>query len=205
MNMEEKIKKLQDQPPKILGSEHFSKYAVLLPLIKKDDDYHILFEVRSEHLRRQPGEICFPGGRIDQGDRDERHTAIRETTEELGIHEDQLTYVSPLDYIVTPFGTMIYPFVGILAEPEKINPNADEVGSVFSVPISYFKENPPKTYHIHFHMEPEDQFPFDDIIGGENYNWHTRKMDENFYYYEDKVIWGLTARILKHFLSLITE
>ena len=67
--------------------EHVS--AVLIPLIQKDDGYHILFEVRSKKLQHQPGEVCFPGGRVE-----ERETtleaAVRETKEELLIDDSQL-------------------------------------------------------------------------------------------------------------------
>ncbi|GAE44688.1 hypothetical nudix hydrolase YeaB [Mesobacillus boroniphilus JCM 21738] len=46
-----------------MGHEKFIKFAVLLPLVEVNGDVHILFEVRSLKMRRQPGEVCFPGGR----------------------------------------------------------------------------------------------------------------------------------------------
>jgi 8-oxo-dGTP pyrophosphatase MutT (NUDIX family) len=162
----------------------------------------VLFEVRASHLRRQPGEVCFPGGKMDESDPDEKYAAIRETMEELGLEEDDITEVVPLDYMVSAFGTIIYPFAGVIADTEKIHPNPDEVGEIFTVPLSFFRDIEPDTYKIHFEVQPEDGFPFDLIVGGENYNWQTRQMDEYFYHYEGKVIWGLTARILTHFLKL---
>lgn len=205
MEIEELSKKLNSRTPVILGSETFSKYAILLPLLEKDGEIHVLFEVRSRKLRRQPGEVCFPGGRIDPDDRDEEYTAIRETSEELGIREDSITNISPLDYMISPFGTIIYPYAGIIKSPDQIMPNPAEVGEIFTVPLSFLKEVKPEIYQVHFKVEPEKNFPFDLIAGGENYNWQTRKMEEVFYYFEDKVIWGLTARILKHFLEIIYE
>jgi 8-oxo-dGTP pyrophosphatase MutT (NUDIX family) len=203
MEIRELYKKLNNRQISILGSERFSKYAVLLPLLVKKDELHILFEVRSHSLRRQPGEICFPGGRIDKEDRDEQHTAIRETSEELGLVEYSLHDIAPLDYMVTPFGTIIYPFVGTISDPLQISPNPAEVEEVFTVPISFLKRVKPEIYKIHYRLEPEQGFPFDKIIGGEKYNWQPRVMDEYFYFYEDKAIWGLTARILHHFLEVI--
>ena len=64
MELKEILETIQNRPPSILGSEDFSKYAILLPLIQKEDGLHILFEVRSLKLRSQPGEICFPGGEL---------------------------------------------------------------------------------------------------------------------------------------------
>ncbi|OZI13697.1 coenzyme A pyrophosphatase [Bacillaceae bacterium SAS-127] len=192
-----------DRTPAILGHEHFSKYAILLPLIKKEDEIHILFQIRSLQMRKQPGEVCFPGGRIEESDQNELHTAIRETSEELGIQQSDITQTFPLDFIVSPFGTIIYPFVGSLPSEDELQPNHDEVEQIFTVPLDYLLHYSPKKYDIHFKVEPEENFPFDLIVGGENYNWQTRKMDEYFYLYEDKIIWGLTARILKHFLDLM--
>ncbi|MEH7110459.1 NUDIX hydrolase [Bacillus sp. JJ1764] len=203
MAQEKIIAKLKQHIPTILGSKNFSKYAVMIPLILKEDGVHVLFEVRSLELRRQPGEICFPGGRIDANDSDEKAAAIRETMEELGLSSNEIQEVYPLDYMVSPFGMIVYPFAGFISEHAQIKLNPAEVGEVFSVPLSFFFEKEPEIYQIELKMEPEENFPFDLIVGGENYNWRTRGMKEYFYLYEDKTIWGLTARILSHFIELI--
>lgn len=205
MDMKKLTDKLSNRPPGILGGETFSKFAVLVPLVEKQDDIHVLFEVRSFDMRRQPGEICFPGGKVDESDQDEQHTAVRETSEELGMMEASILDVSPLDYMVSPFGTIIHPYVGVISDAENLQPNPDEVAEIFTVPLSFFKKSQPERYTIRFKTEPEQNFPFHLIAGGTNYNWQTRTMDEYFYFYEDKVIWGLTARILKHFLDVIQE
>lgn len=197
--------KLKKHTPSILGSDKFSRYAVMIPLIEREDGIHVLFEVRSLQLRRQPGEICFPGGRIDPQDIDEKSAAIRETIEELGISRENLTEVYPVDFMISPFGMMIYPFVAIMKNPEEIQPNPAEVGEIFTVPLTYFMENTPDIYHVHFKVEPEENFPFDLIVGGENYNWRTRAIDEYFYLYEEKAIWGLTAKILAHFIEIMKK
>ncbi|WP_203362570.1 CoA pyrophosphatase [Bacillus sp. REN10] len=205
MKTDQLLKQFHQRTPTILGSEHFSKYAVLLPLVEKEGEIHILFQVRSLQMRNQPGEVCFPGGRIEKFDKSEFHTAIRETSEELGINPSDITQVFSLDFIVSPFGTMIYPFAGCLLPESTLKPNQDEVEQLFTVPLDYLLQHSPKKHHIHFKVEPEENFPFDLIIGGENYNWRPRKMEEYFYFYEDKIIWGLTARILKHFLDLLKD
>lgn len=202
MEISRVIAKLNSRQPSILGYEDSLKFAVLLPLIEVENETHILFEVRSMNLRRQPGEICLPGGKIEQ-EETQKQCAVRETSEELGILESDIIDVLPLDFMLNASSNIIYPFVGRIINPERINPNKSEVGEVFTVPLSFFQSTKPKTYKIHFQIVPEEGFPFDLISGGENYKWQTRHMDEHFYQYNGKVIWGLTARILIHFLSLL--
>lgn len=199
------IGKIKNHKPSILGEENFRKYAVLLPLIEIEEETHILFEVRSMNLRSQPGDICFPGGKVDKEDKNTRHTAIRETSEELGIPEIDIYDVFPLDYMVSDFGRMIYPYVGRIKDIKKIMPNKDEVEEVFSVPLSFFLKTNPKKYKVNFEVMPEDNFPYDLIMGGENYDWRTHQLDELFFKYNGRVIWGLTAKILTHFISLIRD
>ncbi|GAM13561.1 NUDIX hydrolase [Mesobacillus selenatarsenatis] len=204
MNINQISNTLLGRTPSILGHEKFIKFAVLLPLVEVNGEVHILFEVRSLKMRRQPGEVCFPGGKLEEGE-DPQKAAVRETSEELGIKESEIIDVFPLDYMVSAFGTIIYPFAGRISNLNTIIPNEAEVGEVFTVPLSFFKKNQPDSYKINFQVEPEDGFPFDLIIGGENYNWQTRTMDEYFYSTNGKVIWGLTARVLTHFIELMEQ
>jgi peroxisomal coenzyme A diphosphatase NUDT7 len=203
MEREQIFRKLQKRTPSILGSEQVKRYAVLLPLLQKEDEVHVLFEVRSQYLRRQPGEICFPGGKVDPNDADEKAAAIRETIEELGIEKDEILDVSPLDYMYFPSDMILYPYVGFIKNLENIHLNPAEVGEIFTVPLSFFINQAPKVYQIEFKVVPEENFPYELIAGGENYKWRTRKMDEYFYLYKDKTIWGLTAKILTHFIDII--
>lgn len=203
MEPEKILKKVKGRVPEVLGNRDFSKYAILLPLIEKEDGVHILFEVRSFEMRRQPGEVCFPGGRIDRGDEDEEETALRETMEELGIEKTAINNVFPLDYIVSPFGMIVYSFAGFIDPDTEFTPNPQEVDTVFTVPLQFFLDNEPRVYRIDFDIQPEESFPYDLIAGGENYSWRARQVDEFFYIYEDRVIWGLTAKILMHFMEVI--
>ena len=68
-----------------IGEETAFRSSILIPLIQVDEEWHILFEVRSFTMRKQPGDISFPGGRIDSTDETPLEAAIRETHEELGI------------------------------------------------------------------------------------------------------------------------
>lgn len=204
MTKEEMVKKLANRTPSIFGEEQLRKYGILLPIVKKDEDYHILFEVRSKKLKKQPGEICFPGGAVDKTDPNPQYSAIRETSEELGISVSQIDHVYPLDVIVSSFGNrIIYPFVGFLKDNIKFHPNPDEVDHVFTAPINELKRMEPLCYTVQSQIVPEENFPFHLINGGRNYKWHTQTIHEYFYFYKDYCIWGLTANILRHFLNII--
>ncbi|TLS38172.1 NUDIX hydrolase [Pseudalkalibacillus caeni] len=201
----DKISKVvKNREAKILGSEKFFKSAVFLPLIEKNGEVHVLFEVRAKHMRRQPGEICFPGGKVDLADKDEQSAAIRETCEELGVTKDQIKPLASLDYVVTSFRSMIYPFVGVIEADAQLSLNQAEVHEVFTVPLQFFIEKPPDCHTIELHIKPEETFPFHLIPNGEDYKWSRGSFDEYFYHYENYVIWGLTARILHHFVEVIT-
>jgi peroxisomal coenzyme A diphosphatase NUDT7 len=202
MDAKEMTRKLAMHTPTILGGESFSKFAVLLPLVKKEDGIHILFEERAYTLKRQPGDICFPGGRVDREDVNEEYTAIRETMEELGVNREAIGELYSLDYIVTPFKTIIFPFAGFIDSIHEIEINKSEVESVFTVPLSFFIENPPEIYYVNYSVEPDEDFPIDLIVGGKDYQWQLRKMEEHFYRYENRVIWGLTAKMLAHFIDI---
>ncbi|XP_035297349.1 peroxisomal coenzyme A diphosphatase NUDT7 isoform X2 [Cricetulus griseus] len=106
-----------------------NKYSVLLPLLVKEGNLYLLLTVRSDKLRRAPGEVCFPGGKRDPVDIDDRATALREAQEEN-------------DALVTPV-------VGFLDHNFQAQPNADEVKDVFLVPLDYFL-NPQVYYQKHF-------------------------------------------------------
>lgn len=199
------LAKLEGRAPSIMGQQRYKQSAVLLPLLNIQDETHVLFEVRSMQMRSQPGDICLPGGRIDKTDKSPKETAIRETMEELGISACNIEAVTPLDYIVNDSGRIIYPFVGKLLNHEHIKLNEAEVSEVFTVPLSYFLETEPEVYKVHFQVNPEKDFPFDLIVGGKDYKWNTGHIDELFYQYNGKVIWGLTAKILTHFVHLLKK
>ncbi len=205
MDLGKIILKLSERSPFVLGSENFSTYSVLLPLVYINNEIHLIFEVRAFSLRRQPGEVCFPGGKNDETDKDHMETAMRETYEELGLKEGSISQVVPLDFIVSPYGNIIYPFVGVIDTINDMQVNHKEVDHIFTVPLTFFKQTKPDIHYVNARLEPEPGFPYDSIVGGKDYNWQIKRMEECFYYFEDKVIWGLTARVVRHFIQVIEE
>ena len=96
-----------------LEKEKIRRAAVLVPLIQKGGEYHVVFEVRAGSLKTQPGEICFPGGAVERGETP-KQAAVRETMEELLINRCQIRVIAPLDVLEAPGAMEISPFLGAL-------------------------------------------------------------------------------------------
>ncbi|KAM7332427.1 hypothetical protein ACRRTK_009135 [Alexandromys fortis] len=126
-----------------------NKYSVLLPLLVKGGKLYLLLTVRSDKLRRSPGEVCFPGGKRDPVDMDDTATALREAQEEVGLHPHQVEVVSHLVPYLIDNDALITPVVGFLDHNFQAWPNADEVKDVFLMPLDYFLY-PQVYYQNHF-------------------------------------------------------
>ncbi|XP_038169055.1 peroxisomal coenzyme A diphosphatase NUDT7 isoform X1 [Arvicola amphibius] len=124
-----------------------NKYSVLLPLLVKGEKLYLLLTVRSDKLRRSPGEVCFPGGKRDPVDTDDTATALREAQEEVGLHPHQVEVVSHLVPYLIDNDALITPVVGFLDHNFQAQPNADEVKDVFLMPLDYFLH--PQVYYQH--------------------------------------------------------
>lgn len=200
-----KIKtKISNRKTKPLDNQ--SEYSVILPLIEVDNEIYILFETRSYNLKTQPGEISFPGGKIEDNET-YLDAAIRETCEELNIGDKDVNVTGQLDYITTPYNIIIYPFVAKLKINNicDINFNKEEVDDVFIVPLEFFINNKPITQNIEIKTNIKKDFPFHLIPNGRDYKWRSGSYPVYFYTYKDKIIWGLTARITKNFIDIIND
>ncbi len=196
---------MRGRKPNILEHERASKSAVLLPLVEFNDETCVLFEKRSLLLKQQPGEICFPGGGIESSDRGTAIAAVRETCEELGLVTEDIELIAPLDIMVTPFNAIIYSYVGYIKDLSKIKPNCDEVEEVFYVPVNFLLKNKPIFKRLSLKMDVPEDFPFELIPHGKNYPFRQAAYPQHFYIWKDRVIWGMTARILNHFLQLLNS
>lgn len=192
---------LNSRIPKRIEQEKERVSAVMIPLIKKPDGYHILFEVRSAKLSHQPGEICFPGGKREASE-SSIQTAIRETCEELLVSKSAILVYGPLDYFLSPTGMRIDVYLCELTDYHG-QFSSDEVAEVFTVPLDYFRSTSPKQYFNKISLLPNDDFPFDKVPGGKDYPWAKGKYEVLFYEYGERVIWGITAKILYHNIKLI--
>ena len=184
------------------GDSGYFNAAVLVPLVWDQDQLSVLFEKRSNNLSWQPGEICFPGGRIEKEDGNPVLAAVRETTEELGIQAEEIQILGTLQDVISPIGVRLYPSVGLLRDFAHIQANLDEVAEVFTVPLNFLVETPPIIGHMERCTRPLPDFPFE-LVPGYSENWQKRKdYQVLFYKYNQHVIWGLTAQVLHDFLRI---
>lgn len=188
----------------LLDAGRYRTSAVFIPLLTpKEGSCSVLFTVRSPKLLTQPGEICFPGGHVSPADACEEDTAVRETCEELGLDPADLEVWGSLDVLVSPFGQIIYPFAGFLRKPEAIRPNPAEVEEVFVAELPFLLTLVPQYHEITFRVHPPETFPFHRIPQGRNYPWRPAVWPELFYDIHGRTVWGITARILHHFLNIV--
>lgn len=177
--------------------------AVMLPLVENEGKLSVLFQVRSRDLKWQPGDICFPGGRSEPEDVDMAVTACRELEEELGLAKDDYTLLGPLNYFYTYIGPVLFPFVGVIHHPEHIKLQSAEVEEVFTIPLETLLTLEPITGGITVAAKPDEGFPYD-VLPEYKPQWQVRKRYQLVcYLYENRRIWGMTARVLADFLKKI--
>jgi 8-oxo-dGTP pyrophosphatase MutT (NUDIX family) len=170
---------------RVIEHPPFSHAAVLVPLFKKGEDCHLLFTKRSEEVKYHKGEISFPGGVVDEEDSELVSTALREAFEEIGLEENDVQIIGVLDDIVTITEFIVTPVVGLFPYPYPFKISEVEIAELIEVPFSSLLD--------------EDCFSEREIIRGAG------KEIVYAYQYENHVIWGATARILKQFLDLIAS
>lgn len=204
LNVNEIKDRIQNRTPRIL--DLIGEYSVLLPLIEVDNELHIIFELRSMNLNTQPGEISFPGGKLEEGE-SFKEAAIRETIEELRINKDNIKVLGELDYLVSPSNISIHCFLGIISgvNVDKLDPNPEEVDHIFTVPLNYFLETEPKIYILNLETKFNAEFPYNLIPKGKDYNFRQVVNRVCFYEYNDYVIWGYTAKMIKNFIERLKD
>lgn len=190
-----------DRQPNSIGK--IKECSLMLLLYEDNNELYVIFEVRSSKLRSQPGDVCLPGGKVEEGE-SLKEAAIRETMEELNIVRADIEYIGEMDYFISPYGLILYPFVGILKK-ESLNPNPTEVDHVFKVPLKFFLENEPLLFKMEIGPTNQEGFPFDLINRGKDYKFKKGILNEYFYKYNEYVIWGFTAQVVKSFVDLIKD
>ncbi len=181
-----------------------SQYAVLVPLLRRADGLHLLYEVRSAALRRQPGEVCFPGGKLEPGEAP-LDCALRETWEELGLAREHIEVLAPLDVICGRGNFVMHSFLALVDTEAVDNCTLcpDEVESLFTVPLSALRAMPPLEYHYDLTPTVPADFPYELLGIGPDYPWRSGTESGPVYPWQGKSIWGLTGRITRHVLSLL--
>ena len=159
--------------------------AVLVPLFHRNGDDYLLFIERTAHLEHHAGEISFPGGGHDAKDDDLTVTALRETEEELGIPMSQVDVLGRLDDFYSIHGYHVIPYIGVIPSPDNLRHDPFEIAGTFEAPLDYFRN--PAIHRV------------------EDWQHRGRTHRVDFYQFEEHVIWGLTAAILRQFLEATAD
>ena len=178
------------------------EFAVLIPLVERGGALHLLFEKRAEGIR-QPGDVCFPGGKIEDGE-SITECALRETAEEIGITDIEV--IGQFDSILEVGRITMHTVLGIIKEAdlERAVVNPDEVAEIFTVPVDFFDEAEPIVYTGRMIQDVTD-FPYEKTGISRSYKWRVGKQSIYIYHYEKWIIWGLTARITRWFVEKMKE
>lgn len=190
---------LKNHIPTIIGMDECNKFAVSIMLLENNSDYDVLFEVRSSKINRQPGDICLPGGMLEKNEAPEE-AALREASEELQIPTSDMEIVTPLDILIGT-GTIVYTYA-VKLNNYNGSYSKSEVAETFTVPLSFFLNTEPEIYYTTTQTIPDKDFPFDKIYGGKNYDWRKARTPIYFYIYKNRVIWGMTAKIMRSFSGI---
>lgn len=116
--------------------------AVLVGLVPRPQGTQVLLTRRTDALRQHAGQVSFPGGRIEAGDRDPQAAAIRETGEEIGLAPASLAPLGWLDPLATVTGFLVLPLVATIAADYRPRPDPSEVDEVFEVPLDFLMAAP---------------------------------------------------------------
>ena len=186
--------KMAGRKPGVIGDR--KEFAVLIPLLEREDGLHLLFEKRSGNIK-QPGDTCFPGGRIEAGE-SITECALRETAEEIGITDVEV--IGQFDSILEVNRITMHTVVGIVTEGalKNVRINSDEVADIFTVPLDFFVTAEPMSHTVKIIQDTAD-FPYEETGIQKDYKWRVGRQEILIYHYKDRIIWGLTARIARWF------
>lgn len=160
----------------LVGEDEVLVPAAVLIAVTDRPDPGVILTQRPETMRNHPGQIAFPGGRIDAGDEDAIDAALREAQEEIALPPDVVIVIGTMDRYRTVTGYQVTPVIGVVPPDLPLVANLNEVTEWFEVPLSFLLE---PANHIEQAVE-----------------WQGR---ERHYYeitFEGRRIWGATAAMI---------
>lgn len=159
--------------------------AVLVPLIDRDAGVQVLLTQRTSHLDDHPGQISFPGGRVEAADTSRPETALREAEEEIGLARGRVEVVGTLPRYEIPSGFRVTPVVGWIEPPLELRLDPFEVAAVFEVPLAFV-------------LDPAN-------LQRRSYHFEGRHRDYLALPYRGRYIWGATAGMLYSLYRMLAE
>ncbi len=174
---------LEERERFIFEDSSLTGAGVLLPIFLKDETPHILFTKRTDKVEHHKGEISFPGGMKNDDDNNILQTALRETSEEIGVTENNIEILGALDDVPTVTGFNISPFAGVIPFPYELKINREEIERIIEVPLSLLM------------IEKKWSETFREYKGD--------MLKTYFFDFNGDVIWGATAGILKGFIEIL--
>jgi 8-oxo-dGTP pyrophosphatase MutT (NUDIX family) len=157
-------------------SDEFRPAAVLVPLVAREPELSVLLTRRTEHLHHHPGQISFPGGRVEETDVSPVMTALRETEEEIGLDPDRVELLGELPEYFTGTGFRVTPVVGLVHPPFELDLDSFEVAEAFEVPLAFLLDPANhKRHSLHYRGRMREYWAMP---------------------YRDYYIWGATAGML---------
>ena len=151
--------------------------AVLLAVCPQPTGARLILTKRASHLKQHPGQIAFPGGKVDAGDSGPEAAALREAWEEIGLAPGRVEVLGRLPAHETVTGFLVTPVLGLVRDAFTPAPEAGEVEEVFNVPLTHVLD--PQRYSIERRLWRGEWRRFYVVSYGPYY------------------IWGATARILR--------
>jgi 8-oxo-dGTP pyrophosphatase MutT (NUDIX family) len=158
--------------------------AVLVALLRHQDELHVLYTRRSDRLASHRGEVAFPGGRVDRRDPHLLAAALREAHEEVGIEPQAVDILGCFEGRRTrSTDIMVTPFVGMVRGTPELRPDPKEVAEIFEVPLRALADPRHRSAH----------------------RWERNGAASNrpAILYQQQVIWGLTYELTMRFLQLV--
>jgi 8-oxo-dGTP pyrophosphatase MutT (NUDIX family) len=174
---------LADRERVAIDDQALTCAAVLIPLLFKAGEWHVVVTQRTQTVEHHKGQISFPGGVCEPGDAGLLATALRETFEEIGVPPEVVEVLGALDDFRTITHFVVTPFVGVIPHPFHYRTNAQEVESVVEVPLALLLD--PTRLRV------------------EQLEYQGHSHDVLFWDYGPYTIWGATARMLKGFLDVV--
>lgn len=136
--LQEKYKYLE---PRRIDQPDLLKAGVLIAVTDSESP-HVVLTRRAKHMSTHQGEIALPGGKADDCDNSIEETALREAQEEVGINPSSVQLIGALDQVVSKFGILITPVLGVIEPDTPLSVNEDELDAVFLTPLSLFEAEP---------------------------------------------------------------